>query len=295
MNDQANAGTIDLGAGDATASLALVGAEPMSWRVAGRDYLWCGDPAHWERRAPILFPVVGASANGRIKVDGRSYLMQRHGFARDAVFSLVERSDDRARLRLVADEKTRALYPFDFSLDVVATLTPRSLALAFEVRNAGAKAMPYAVGFHPAFPWPFADGEKTDYAIDFTQAEIARAPNITDEGLIAASDRPIPLTDRRLPLAPGLFAHDALCFLNARSEAMRFRAASGATIAMQVEDFPHFAVWTKPMAPFLSLECWTGYADPDGFDGELSQRPSMRQLTPGAAARHVVTLALESV
>lgn len=295
MDNHASADAIDLKAGDATASLSLIGAELMSWRVAGRDYLWHGDPVHWERRAPILFPVVGASAKGRVRIAGREYPMQRHGFARDAIFAVVERSQDRVRLRLTADDKTRAHYPFNFTLDVVATLTARSFSLAFEVANAGADDLPYALGFHPAFPWPFADGAKTDYVVEFSKAEDARVPNVTSEGLIAATTRSVDFDGRALPLTPDLFAQDALCFLDKRSDAMRFRAASGATIAMQVEDFPHFAIWTKPTAPFLSLECWTGYADPDGFEGDLFERPSMRRLTPGEQARHTVTMTIEDL
>ncbi len=38
---------------------------------------------------------------------------------------------------------------------------------------------------------------------------------------------------------------------------------------MTVEDFPHFAVWSKRGAPFVSLEAWTGHGDPDGFDGDI--------------------------
>ena len=57
----------------ATASVALAGAEPRSWRVGGRELLWHGDPAHWGERAPILFPVVGASAGGMVRIGGENY------------------------------------------------------------------------------------------------------------------------------------------------------------------------------------------------------------------------------
>lgn len=62
---------------------------------------------------------------------------------------------------------------------------------------------------------------------------------------------------------------------------------------MTVEAFPHLAVWTRPTAPFLSLECWTGHADHVGFAGEISERNSVALLAPGESARHAVTLAFE--
>ena len=74
---------------------------------------------------------------------------------------------------------------------------------------------------------------------------------------------------------------------------MRFTGPDGAAIRLAVSDFPHLAVWTKPTAPFLSLECWTGHADWDGFAGDLTGRDSQRLLAPGGRARHGVTLSFE--
>ncbi len=82
------------------ARLALAGAEPVSWRVGGTEYLWSGDPAHWNRHAPWLFPVVGASAGGAVTVAGTSYPMAQHGFARDSRFTVVAQAEDSVTLRL---------------------------------------------------------------------------------------------------------------------------------------------------------------------------------------------------
>jgi hypothetical protein len=79
-------------------------------------------------------------------------------------------------------------------------------------------------------------------------------------------------------------------FLNAHSRSMRFRAPTNVAIEMEVEDFPHLALWSKHEAPFLSLESWTGHADLEGFSGDLFERPSMRRLHSGHGARHAVTL-----
>jgi galactose mutarotase-like enzyme len=46
------------------------------------------------------------------------------------------------------------------------------------------------------------------------------------------------------------------------------------------------ALWTRPGAPFLCLEAWTGHSDPEGFAGDLFEKPAMRALAPGARARH---------
>jgi hypothetical protein len=71
-------------------------------------------------------------------------------------------------------------------------------------------------------------------------------------------------------------------------------APSGASIGMRLEDFPHLAVWTKPGAPFLSLEAWTGHGDPEGFAGELIDKPSMILLPPDAQRSHRVEMNFRS-
>lgn len=286
---------IDLIAQDgSTASVSTHGAEPVSWRVGGTEYLWNGDPTHWNRHAPWLFPVVGALAGGAVTVDGRRYPMGQHGFARDLPFALVERRDDAVLMRLTDSPETRAQYPFPFRLDIAAHLHPTGLDFEVTVANPGEVPLPYALGFHPAFPWPFAGGERAKgggYAVAFEVPERPFAPKVGEGGLLLRDEQPVPFDGDTLPLDPAIFT-EAFVLRNAKSRVMRF-TGPGKTIRMEAEDFPHLAVWTKPTAPFLSLECWTGHADWAGFSGELAARDSQRLLAPGARARHGVRLSLE--
>lgn len=280
---------IALAAGNARASVSLTGAEPVAWSVAGRELLWSGEPEHWAYRAPILFPVVGASRDGVVRVGGHAYPMPQHGFARTTPFTLVEERPNETRLRLSGTSETRTHYPFAFRLDVTTTLTPESLALVFEVTNTGTKALPYAIGFHPAFHWPFDSASREGHRVEFEHAEEPSLPVIASGGVIGRAMRPVPLRGRELALDPGLF-DEALCFLNARSRALRFVAPSGAAIVMEVDNFPHLALWTKPTAPFLSLEAWSGHAEFEDSSGELQERPSITLLGPGTTGRHAATL-----
>lgn len=280
---------VTLGAGTASATIALRGAEPLSWRIGGRELLWHGDPAHWSYRAPILFPVVGASTGGVIRVGGRTYPMPQHGFARTSHFQLVGQDAASAHLRLTDDAATRAHYPFPFRLDVEARLGPDTLRLAFTVTNTGPTVLPYALGVHPAFPWPLDGAGREGHAVEFEAAERAEVPEVAPGGLLARSTRPIPLDGQWLPLSPDLFS-EALVFLDAASRSLAFTAPTGATITLVAEDFPHLAVWSRSDAPFLSLESWTGHADWADASGELADRASMRLLPPEATARHVASL-----
>lgn len=286
--------SIRLEAGGSAAEIALAGAEPLSWQVDGRELLWSGDPRHWTYRAPILFPVVGASVGGALRVDGRLYPMPQHGFARLSAFTLVERDDASARLRLTATDDTLVRYPFRFfRLDVVVRLAPGSLSLAFEVANHDTREMPYALGFHPAFAWPLTGASRDGHRVVFQAEEESTVPEVAAGGLLARSRRKVPLEGRVLPLDPALFS-EALVYLDARSRAFSFEAPDGAAITMAVEQFPHLAVWSRPTAPFLSLEAWTGHADWEDADGDLASRDSMIRLGPGETGRHAVTLRWKS-
>jgi galactose mutarotase-like enzyme len=284
--------TIRLTSGDAVAVIALKGAEPLAWSVRDRDLLWQADPAYWARTSPILFPIVGRARNNVIRVEGRSHEIDVHGFAASKDFSLVESAADSVRLILRDDAETREIFPFPFALDVRYRLEPAGLSVSFLVRNSGAVTLPYAIGFHPGFQWP-RDIRRGAYRVEFEQDETSSVPVITADGLFSRHTRPIPLEGSKLPLSDALLADGALCFLDARSRSLRLVAADGSAIMMTVEDLPHFAIRSKKGAPFVCLEAWTGHSDPESFDGDIRDKPSMRFLAPGAEARHAVRLIRE--
>ena len=49
-----------------------IGAELSSYfdKEASREIIWQGDPNHWKRQAPVLFPIIG-------KVENNSYLFEK--------------------------------------------------------------------------------------------------------------------------------------------------------------------------------------------------------------------------
>lgn len=285
--------SVILQAGSATAEIALLGAEMHSWTVGGRPLLWKPDPAVWPQTAPILFPVVGWTRNGSVRVGDSHFPLGLHGFARASEFTIAARTPSSIRLDLASSAATRALYPFDFRLSVEHHLDAARLTTALTVTNCGGGPMPYACGLHPGFCWPFAGGEMADYGLVFETAEEPWVPDISRAGLFSPTKRCIGLEGARLALAADLFAKEALCFLDARSRSVRFEHRSGAALVVAAEDFPHFAFWGRPPAPFLSIETWTGYGDPEGFAGDLFEKPSMRLLAPGAQARHAAHYSLE--
>lgn len=284
---------IVLEAGTARAEIAFEGAEVKLWTVAGTSLLWRADPAVWPETAPILFPVVGWTRHGQERVGDRTYPLGLHGFARARRFEIADQDRSSVRLKLVSDAATLALYPFDFSFTVEHRLSEAGLQISLEITNMGDRSMPYACGVHPGLRWPFAGGTVDAYRIHFAAAEDPLVPDIAPGGFMSQRKRRLPLEGKVLPLAATLFENDALCFLNARSRGLRFEAPDGAAIALEVEDFPHLALWCRPGHGYLCLEAWTGYSDPEDFTGDLFAKPSMRILAPGETARHAATYSYE--
>ena len=285
---------IHLEQGAARAEVSLRGGELHGWFVENRNLLWQRDPKWWDRSAPILFPIVGWGNGGRITVDGRPRPMGVHGFAAASAFDVVNRDHESVTLVLSDSDVTSAIYPFAFHLSVTYTLQETSLTAEFTVENAGTRVMPYALGFHPGFPWPLADAARDNHFIAFEKSERSEVPVIAPGGLISERRRPVPIRDRRLALNDALFANEALCFLDANSRRLTLHAGdSGPSISLETSDFPHLALWSLPGAPFVSMEAWTGHSDPEGFAGELAEKPSMRLLPPGESARHAAMFRFE--
>lgn len=274
------------GADAAVAEVAALGAELRRWTVGGRDMVWSGDPQVWDGVAPVLFPVVGWTRGGRVRISGETYPLGLHGFARHCTFEVSATTESSVSLTLRETEQTLALYPFPFRLTVTYTLAAGGLDVVLAVANTGPGPMPYAAGWHPGFLGP--PGQPCD--IVFDQEERRSVPVIAPGGLFSAQARPVDFDGRTLPLRQETFAGEALCFLHARSRGLSFGSAAQGAPRLRVvfESLPHIVLWSRPGAPFVCIEGWSGWGDPEGYEGEFSDKPGMIHLPPGAERRHAM-------
>lgn len=275
-----------IGAGELTARIAAKGGELTSF-VSGGDgeLLWQAGP-EWPRHAPILFPIVGRLADDTLVHAGRSYRLTQHGFARDSLFTWIERTADRAVLELGESEATLALYPFRFRLRLSYEIDAEGLSVTTQVANPGEAALPFSVGAHPAFRWPLApDVAKADHSLLFEHPEAGPARLLT-EGLLDGS-LPLPSRGAELPLSPALFAQDALVLPALASRSVSYRAHDGQgrvlrSLTVSWEGYRDLGLWSKPTgADFLCIEPWAGMASPRGWQGEFAEKPGVMRLEPG--------------
>lgn len=286
---------IALDGGGLSAEIDPLGAQLSALRdAAGRDLLWNGDPAVWNGRAPILFPIVGALADGHYRLNSRSYSLSRHGFARGRRFDVVRATATDALFRLVADEATLQVYPFQFELTVSFVMQHATLTVGTRVRNLGDTGMPASVGYHPAFRWPLPYGHsREDHFIDFATTEPGPMRRLNARGLLTPTPHATPIVGRRLALADALFDEDVMIFDEVRSRSVSYGAASGPRIVVSYPDSPYLGVWSKPGAAFVCIEPWRGIADPDGFSGDFTTKPGVFMVAPGAAVALDMAISLQ--
>ena len=290
-----NHGWIRIASDTLSAAINPHGAELSSLTdAAGRELMTDADPRWWSGRAPLLFPVVGKPANETIRVDGRSYPMKQHGFARRRDFAIVAADPARAVFALTDDAETRVAYPFAFRLEVAYTITGATLSIDVTVANPGDRPLPASFGFHPAFAWPLPYGApREDHRISFAADEPEPLRVLTADGQVSDERRASPLDDRTLHLRDDLFARDALIWDAVRSGSVRYGANTGPALEIAFPDTAMLGIWSKPGAPFVCVEPWHGIADPAGYSGEFRDKPGMFTVAPGAQKRIAMSVSLK--
>ncbi|MCJ2185110.1 aldose 1-epimerase family protein [Novosphingobium sp. 1949] len=287
---------ISISSGDLTARINPLGAELCSLRDSqGREFMNDGNPEVWSGHAPLLFPIVGGLNGGRYRLGGKEYALPRHGFARHSRFEVLIAEAERVMFSLGASEETRAVYPFEFKLNVNFRLIEKKLVVGVGVQNCGEVPMPFSFGFHPAFAWPLPGaGAKEDHKIVFSESEPQQIRRVDREtGLLLNDRKHTPVKGNSFVPRAELFEADALIWDKLNSRTVTFGPRSGPRVAVKCPALPMLGIWQKPGADFLCIEPWQGIADPVGFEGDFREKPGVISVPAGQTnffEMHVVIL-----
>ena len=249
----------------------------------GVEHMWEADPKFWPRHAPILFPCVGESKDGKINVDDQDYPMGRHGFARHEAFSIITQTKESVVLELKSNVRTRVHFPFEFSFRVGYQLAGEKLIQSFEVVNTGSAEMGFQLGGHPAFSLPFNKNEAyADYEIQFDSPQTLKRHLLTDDGLYSGETRAFLDNESSFGLYYNLFAEDALVFKNIPSKQVWIQHKNGGKrLQVDYESFPHLGIWSIPGADYVCIEPWIGCADMANQPDDIRLKDSLISLEPG--------------
>lgn len=281
------------------ATIESFGAELKSFKApTKKQYIWSGNPKHWKRSSPLLFPSIGNVRNNKTIIDGIEYDMPKHGFAKDSEFTIIKQSENLVTFSLTDNAFTRKSYPFSFELRLTYELQGSSLNINYQVINRDNRTIVYHIGAHPGINCPLEESESlSDYILEFEKEELLESYVYDLENMcFFANKRMIHGTrGRTLKLTPELFNQDALYFYHTNSHRVTLKnAKSGQGIRMDYPDFVSIAFWTPAggNAPFLCLEPWNGSAIFEDEDNHFANKRDIQTLEVGQEKRYHLTLSI---
>jgi len=270
---------------DLTVRIKSLGAELTGIRSNREflEYLWQGDPKWWAGQSYILFPIIGGLVDGRYTIDGKSFEMKAHGFARTLEFEVAEQSETRLVLHLGQSAITLAQYPFAFDLFVSYELDGISLRHGMRVVNRSDVTLPFSLGAHPGFNCPLLPGEKmSDYRMDFELNETLTRRNKRN-GLLTGEVAPFLENACTMPLDHALFKQDAAILKGVRSNWLEIRnACNSHVIRVGLSGFTDLGIWSAANdAPFVCIEPWFGVDSTQGDDPAFEKKEGLIWLDAG--------------
>lgn len=277
-----------------------VGAELMSIKSLkdGTEFLWQGDPAFWAGRAYNLFPICGRLAEGKYTFRGETYEMNLHGFVRKSILDATVLARDKIDFGLRSDERTKAMYPFDFEYHICYSLVGSTVKMEISVINHTDSTMPFALGGHPGFNVPLAGaGAFEDWRLEFCPECEPVHVVFSDACLTTEERKPFPLEDGKiLRLRHDLFDHDAVVLAGTSHRVSLKSDLSPHSVTVEVPDaMKYLGIWHAPKkeAPYVCIEPWTSLPAYDGRVDDLETKEDMFELSPLASYELIWTITVE--
>ena len=267
-----------------------LGGELLSYKLDGVEKIHQGQECidaygkvYWKRHFPVLFPIVGKLKQNRTIINGRTYEMSQHGFARDMEFEPITKLDNFHSYVLRSNPSTMVKYPFEFSLYITYRTDGNKLTTIYKVVNDGDNNMPFGIGGHPAFKIDMEDLLNEEYYLEFDQDEDKIHFLYLVDGLVGTEyAKNIMIDKRRIKVTKDTFNNDAVIMKGITSNkiSLKRRRGNKTLLTMDFEGFPYLGVWSKPGAPFLCIEPWYSTADAVKSTGVFAQKSDILVLAP---------------
>ena len=267
-----------------------LGGELLSYKLDGVEKIHQGQECideygkiYWKRHFPVLFPIVGKLKQNKTIINGRTYEMSQHGFARDMEFEPITKLDNFHSYVLRSNPSTLAKYPFEFSLYITYRTDENKLTTIYKVVNDGDNNMPFGIGGHPAFKIDMEDLLNEEYYLEFEQDEDKIHFLYLVDGLVGTEyAKNIMMDKRRIKITKDTFNNDAVIMKGITSNKINLKRRRGnkTLLTMDFEGFPYLGVWSKPKAPFLCIEPWYSTADAVKSTGVFAQKSDILVLAP---------------
>ncbi len=261
------------------------GAELCSIKslTTDKEYMWDANPDVWGSFAPVLFPIIGCLKNKETEYEGNKYAIPKHGFVRhNSNIELKYQSSNELVFVLKYNSELLKVYPFKFEFEISFKLVENKIIVRHKVVNLDSKEMLFSLGGHPGFKCPVNENENySDYYLEFEHQENEATYDLTSDGFVEDTTRPVLNNTNILPLTSSMFDDDALIFKTLKSRKVTLKSKkSTQQLSVSFNDFDYLGIWAKPNADFICIEPWLGIADADNTDGLLKNKEGIRRLEP---------------
>lgn len=262
------------------------GAELTSIKLNGKEKLHQGNNVldengkpFWGRHAPVLFPIVGQIKNNQTIINGKTYEMTQHGFARDCDFEQLEKTETKHTYLLKSNEETLKKYPFEFELYITYTVEENTLITEYTVINKDNKEMIFGLGGHPAF---VCDYSLEEYELQFNQNEDKIEFMQLENGLLSNTPIHSLIGNNSIKLTKNIFDNDAIIMKNINSNKVILKNTKTHEDILEFDftGFPYLAIWSKKGAPFVCIEPWFNTTDKVDSDGIFEHKENILKLQP---------------
>ncbi len=266
------------------------GGELISFKLDGIEKLHQGKDCidengkvYWKRHSPVLFPIVGKLKKNQTIINGKTYEIMQHGFARDMEFEPITKLDNFHSYMLKSNKSTLARYPFEFELYTTYRLDENKLTTIYKVINVGNSNMPFGIGGHPAFKIDIEELNDGNYYLEFEEPEEKIHFLYLVDGLIGTEYAKNIMSDKtKIYLNKNSFNNDALIMkgITSKKISLKNKKNNKTLLTMDFTGFPYLAVWSKPNAPFLCIEPWKNTADTVKSSGIFAEKTDIITLKP---------------
>ena len=259
------------------------GAEIVSLKKNGKERVWQNDDGTWSGHGPMLFPVCGRCT---MVVDGIDRKISFHGFSSKRYFKLLEHGENFVRIALQADERTKKVYPFDFTVIATYTLTDDTVFVEYEVKNPSNKPMYFSIGAHESYA---LDQSVGNYELRFEKQEKLLHRFHGNDGRLSGKTKDYGESDIFVLPADFLTEGNTLIFKDIQSRKLVLAEHGGKALAeITFPDFSNLLLWHSKDSKFICIEPWLNLPDSKAtIKTEFSQKDGVLCLPPKSAKRFV--------